>query len=272
MSKKLSLDELKELIDNAIICVKNMFQTLLNKSTEKDTKRASLLAYWIKDYVKYIAEEDYFDPTKLIRYKRGDILQVEFGYRIGRELGGRHYAVVIDVKNDLKSDTITVIPLTSLKASYKTNRFNCLLDNGIYELYSENVKRKINKIEVKVDEMKSQAESKLDDCVKGIISLDEYKKFTASQSKVSRELKIQTATIRKHLNAMGKLKPGTVANVGQITTISKKRIVNPVINTNSLYNVRLTQSDLDKINDTLKKLYTFDKNISWRTAYNMLYC
>lgn len=82
MSKVLTLDELKELIENAIISIKSMFQTLLNRNTEKDKKRASLLAYWLKDYSKYITEEDEFDPKKLIRYKRGDILQVEFGYRI----------------------------------------------------------------------------------------------------------------------------------------------------------------------------------------------
>ena len=130
MSKILTLDELKELIENAIISIKSMFQTLLNRNTEKDKKRASLLAYWLKDYSKYITEEDEFDPKKLIRYKRGDILQVEFGYRIGRELGGRHYAVVMDVKNDLYSDTITVIPLISLKDSYKPNRFNYILEKG----------------------------------------------------------------------------------------------------------------------------------------------
>lgn len=262
MSKVLTLDELKELIENAIISIKSMFQTLLNRNTEKDKKRASLLAYWLKDYSKYITEEDEFDPKKLLRYKRGDILQVEFGYRIGRELGGRHYAVVMDVKNDLYSDTITVIPLISLKDSYKPNRYNYILEKGIYELYSENVERKFDKTKLQIDKMSKLADSKLEDCTNGVITIDEYKKFLSSQGKVSRELNLQIATIGKHLNAMDKLKPGTVANIGQITTISKKRIVNPIRNTNSLYNVRLSASDLDEINEKLKKLYTFEKNNS----------
>ncbi|WP_462269059.1 type II toxin-antitoxin system PemK/MazF family toxin [Ruminococcus bromii] len=262
MSKLLTLDELKVLIENAVISIKNMFQALLSRNTDKDNKRVSLLAYWLKDYSKYITEEDEFDPKKLIRYKRGDVLQVEFGYRIGRELGGRHYAVVIDVKNDFYSDTITVIPLISLKTSYKANRFSCILDKGIYELYSENVKRKIDKTKLRIDEMSKLSESKLEDCANGVITFDEYKKFLSSQGKVSQELNLQIATISKHLKAMDKLKPGTVANIGQITTISKKRIVNPVMKTHSLYGVRLAQSDLDKINEKLKALYTFEKNNS----------
>lgn len=110
--------------------------------------------------------------------------------------------------------------------------------------------------------MSKLADSKLEDCTNGVITIDEYKKFLSSQGKVSRELNLQIATIGKHLNAMDKLKPGTVANIGQITTISKKRIVNPIRNTNSLYNVRLSASDLDEINEKLKKLYTFEKNNS----------
>ena len=272
MSKQLTLDELKSLIENAVNSIKNMFKVLLDRKTPKDFKRASLLAYWIKDYSNYITSEDSFNPSKLIKYKRGDILQVEFGYRIGRELGGRHYAVVVDVKNDLHSDTITVIPLTSFKVSYKPSRFKYVLDKGIYELYSENVSRKITKIENKTLSMKAKADSKLDDVSKGIISLDEYKKFLSSQNKFHNEMNVQIATISRHINKMDKLKPGTIANIGQITTISKKRIIDPVIKTNSLYGVRVSNSDLDAINNKIKNLFTFEKNNSWRKAYNMLYC
>lgn len=260
MSKQLTLDELKSLIENAVNSIKNMFKVLLDRKTPKDFKRASLLAYWIKDYSNYITTEDSFNPTKLIRYKRGDIIQVEFGYRIGRELGGRHYAVVVDVKNDLRSDTITVIPLTSFKVSYKPSRFTYVLNDGIYELFTENVKRKIKEIEGKTIAMKSQADRKLDDASKGIISLDEYKRFLSSQNKFHNEMNVQIATISRHINTIDKLKPGTVANIGQITTISKKRIINPVIKTNSLYGVKISNSDLDVINDKIKSLFTFEKN------------
>ncbi len=262
MSKHLTLEELKELIENSISSIKNMFKILLDRNTPKDTKRASLLAYWIKDYSNYITDEDSFNPTKLIKYKRGDVLQVEFGYRIGRELGGRHYAVVVDVKNDLHSDTITVIPLTSFKITYKPNRFTYILDKGIYELYSKNVEKRIAEIEDKIQLIQSDSDEKLNGFTKGEMSLEEYKKFLASQNKLKNELNVQIATISRHINTMDKLKPGTVVNIGQITTISKKRIINPVIKTNSLYGVRIATSDLDVLNEKIKILFTFEKNNS----------
>lgn len=68
-----------------------------------------------KDYVKYISFEDKFKPTRNISYKRGNIIKVNFGFNIGSEQGGLHYAVVLDKKNDHHSPVITVIPLTSVK-------------------------------------------------------------------------------------------------------------------------------------------------------------
>ena len=52
---------------------------------------------------------------KFKRYKRGDVIKVNFGHRIGREHGGLHYAIVLDVKNPLQSNLLTVVPLTSVK-------------------------------------------------------------------------------------------------------------------------------------------------------------
>lgn len=79
-----------------------------------DSKHGKILAYWIRDYVRFLEKEKTFDPQKLIRYKRGAIVKVHLGYRIGSEEGGLHYAVVID-DNPQKSHVATIIPLTSRK-------------------------------------------------------------------------------------------------------------------------------------------------------------
>ena len=47
-------------------------------------------------------------------YKRGDIVFAHFGYNIGSELGGKHYAVVVENDNNNASKTVVVVPISSI--------------------------------------------------------------------------------------------------------------------------------------------------------------
>ena len=55
----------------------------------------------------------------LRRYKRGEIVKVHLGFNVGSEEGGLHYAVVLDKNNAKSSPVITIIPLTSVKTTYR---------------------------------------------------------------------------------------------------------------------------------------------------------
>ena len=48
-----------------------------------------------------------------MRYNRGNVLRVNFGFNVGKELGGLHLALVLDNDNKRNADVITVIPLSS---------------------------------------------------------------------------------------------------------------------------------------------------------------
>ena len=91
--------------------------SLLDKYIENENisylKKADLISYWLEEFSKYIEQEEDFDPGRIIRYKRGNVIRVNFGFRVGAEFGGLHYAVVIENKNDHKSKVITVVPLSS---------------------------------------------------------------------------------------------------------------------------------------------------------------
>ena len=80
---------------------------------------------------KCLRSEKDFNPTNLKTYKRGDIIKVNLGFNIGSELGGLHYCVVIDKKNNRNSPVITVIPLSSQKTD-KINKNSIMLGNEIY--------------------------------------------------------------------------------------------------------------------------------------------
>ena len=87
---------------------------LLDEYISTSDKRAGLLSYWIADYVKLLRKEEHVKSYGI--FKRGSVVKVHFGYRIGHEEGGLHYAVVVSNYDFKYAGTLTVIPLTSLKS------------------------------------------------------------------------------------------------------------------------------------------------------------
>ena len=48
----------------------------INSNDSKKLKKADLISYWIETYSSYIEHEASFDYQKIMRYTRGDIIQV----------------------------------------------------------------------------------------------------------------------------------------------------------------------------------------------------
>lgn len=96
----------------------NKLDTLLVEWSEIENKykNSVLITYWLDDYESFLRSEDKFRKQKRYqKYQRGQVLFVNFGYRVGSELGGNHYAVVLDKYDNYSSNTLTVIPLKSKK-------------------------------------------------------------------------------------------------------------------------------------------------------------
>lgn len=245
MSNKLTKEELNKLVSSSIEKMTEFIDEL--KSDEKDThscKRAGLIAYWLIEYVKMLRQEKKFDSRKLLKYNRGDIVCVNFGYRIGSELGGRHFAVVLDNYNSLNSGVITVLPLTSKKDKHDSIRscFCYELQHGLYELHSDKLAALTDKCSTEInailDEIETSAEEQFDALTNRIKAVN---------------AKLSEAKILK--SSLEKLKDGTIVNFGQLTTISKLRILNPKKASDSLNKIKLRPEDLDKINEQLQYLY-----------------
>lgn len=88
MSRKMSLEELADHCGRAVSSLGALLADFSASGIDKMAKRAMLISYWVGTYTKYLREEDSFSPQSVFRLKRGAIVRVEFGYRIGRELGG----------------------------------------------------------------------------------------------------------------------------------------------------------------------------------------
>ena len=100
---------------SAIRALNKQLEYYINDPSGNHLKKANLISYWLKDYVRMINYEEKFNPTRNIAYKRGNIIKLNFGFNIGSEYGGLHYAVVLDKHNAHNSPVVTVVPLTSIK-------------------------------------------------------------------------------------------------------------------------------------------------------------
>lgn len=84
-------------------------------------KQQFILDKWLNQWSQYLREEKVFNPQKLRYYKRGEIVLVDFGYNVGCELGGIHYAIVIENNNNNASGQVVVIPISSLETNADKN-------------------------------------------------------------------------------------------------------------------------------------------------------
>ncbi|WP_414733455.1 type II toxin-antitoxin system PemK/MazF family toxin [Acetobacterium carbinolicum] len=263
-----SKKELREHKDAAIKKLDFVLESIINSN---NPSKADKLCYWIKTYANFINYEQRFDPKKLRRYKRGEIIKIDLGFRVGSEEGGLHYAIVLDKDNNLSSPTLTVIPLTSHKKTKEPYQFRdseVFLDNELFnslnlklseekrlsEYKTKTLLENLTLFETSLEKVSSQISfEKIDGIFKDEIvkmqnKLDEVKKHDILISKIEREI--------------GRMKLGSIALINQITTISKIRVYDPKTNDDVLSRVKLSNDKLNLIDDCVKKLFTnIDKTI-----------
>ena len=234
------IDEVKQNKASATKKLNNFFNELEKNNPSKLNK----ICYWINDYVNYLKREDNFHPETLIRYKRGDIIKVNFGFRVGAEFGGLHYCIVLDNDNSPKAQTITVLPLSSLKDGvdiHKLPRDRIYLGNEL----SDQIIDKADKLIDKWEENRQKANQAFNN---KNISSEELNKIS------SEARQIQDTALKFH-NEFKKIKHGSIGIVGQITTISKMRIYDPKHTRHVLSGVRLSSEKLDLVDNKIKELY-----------------
>lgn len=74
---------------------------------DMDEKRGRSFLLWMEQQNRYLEWEIGFDPTRLKRYRRGDVVHIHFGFNIGSEHGGPHWGVILD--DNKKSNPTAVV-------------------------------------------------------------------------------------------------------------------------------------------------------------------
>lgn len=210
--------------------------TSFNKHIElMEFKKSHLLSYWVEDFSEYHDGEKTFSPKSLKHFKRGDIIKVNLGFNIGKELGGLHYCVVINNNDNFNSYNLNVIPLSSAKENKDYNAKTCIdLKDELYNLllYKYNHEMAI--------------------VVKLMGNPEHLRNLEADEiSKISNRLNL----LKKLQNELEKMKQGSIAYVHQITTISKQRIFKTPI----LSGIKLSSHSLDLIDNKIMELFTKNK-------------
>lgn len=220
--KENTIDNLKEYLDETI---------------DEDQKRCANLTYWIKSYTNYLKFETRFNPNRLPVYKYGSVIDVNLGFNVGDEFGGKHYCVVLNKHDNKKNQLLTVIPLSSMKPGMtkaKLNKSEVYLGSSLYDILTTKIQTEIN-------------------LYKKILSNEsEY----LQTSKINRDkLKQDIAKSKNRLNKIDKLKSGSYARCSQITTISKMRIFDPKNLNDALIDIQLPKDNMKDISEKLQKLY-----------------
>lgn len=281
MSKEFSKEDVIQNKKEAIKSLNKLLEVYINDSSITHLKKAHLISYWLKDYVRFIGFEEKFDPTKNIAYKRGDIIKLNFGFNIGSEYGGLHYGIVLDNKNDHHSPVVTVIPLTSIKETKPIHDNSVELGNEIYRLLKlkyDTISKSLKDEETEISEMIALfrtfvdlAEATLDETGKCEAGSEDYnqklidvRKYLDGANKLEKMWKnkenhniLEQEYLSKIGEEISRMKEGSIALVNQITTISKIRIFDPRNLKGVLAGVSLSEESMEKINQKMKELYIF---------------
>lgn len=235
MSKEVTIDEIKKHKSNAI----KSLQSTIDQFANVDISKANKFCYWLEDYSKFLNYEKNFTPKKLIRYKRGEIIKAHLGFNIGSEEGGLHYCIVLDKNNKLSSPVLTVIPLTSVKDTNKKLRTGEIyIGNEIYVAIRDKINKNYEWISNEIN----------------ILENKQKNSETVSKDDINyiRKRLEEALHMQDEFNAM---KQGSIALIGQITTISKIRIYTPKAKYDTLSNIKVSSTTLDKIDNEIKKLF-----------------
>ena len=279
MSLPLDKDYVIKHKKHAIRELNNLFEYYINEPTGKYLKKANLLSYWFETYVKYIREEEVYNPKKQIRYNRGDVIKVNFGFNVGKEYGGLHYAIVLDKNNHLSANVVTVVPLTS-GTEAETYQTDVFLGSELYSKLDVRHAQMIKKANQELMECKQLNESmeSTNSLIKELIAKDSAATTDEASDEIAATLSDNLsvlATTRNEFNKkveqayqdvkfleksrqeIAKLKSGSIALIGQITTIDKSRIYTPRKSTDVLFGIQFPDEKMNTINEAIKAKLIF---------------
>ena len=152
----------------------------LQRMNDEENKRSDKIAQWIENWVKYLKIEQVFNPRSIQALKRGSIVYADFGFNVGREYGGLHYAIVLNKIDARSNHLLHVLPLTSVKETTDISNlkyFQLPIGNEVFQLLSNKALKKVRELSELYDRF-SKKDGELREKVVMVESLIEDNKKT----------------------------------------------------------------------------------------------
>ena len=230
-------------IDSAIINYKKIAQTPANS-------KLAQLPFWLYKESTILLNENNGKKRKVLKLKRGTIVVVDFGVRIGSEISNPHFAIVLTKNDTPYQKNITVLPLSS-----KNTRYNYPLKHLIYDEFIKHINQEIinfkkeystiadELIDTGIDKVINKQQNGKHLSKKDIELLNKYNKYTEVLNNIKKEIQ----ACKKVISFYKAHDKDTYACINQITTISKERIYAPINKYDIVGTAKCSNALLDEI-------------------------
>ncbi len=188
------------------------------------------------------------ESKKFKYYRRGQIIQVKFEPQTGYEIKGIHYAIVVTKRDQPYIGTLTVVPLTSKSGNHLMPIGSCISDSVFLELLREKnyyydlllkAKMQTERIQKAGSVLEATTQDELNQIERDLKAyLDNIKYFDDLENKYKN------------------IKKSSYANIYQITTIDKSKIVNPMNHLDPIKRIKAPDSVMDKIDKGIIEAFT----------------
>lgn len=166
---------------------------------------------------------------KFERYKRGQIVMVNFSPSMGSETKNNHLAIVLNKNDSPNNGVLTVVPLSSKQKPYYLDLGN-ILEQQVY-----------SKLKIIADLIQLETSKLLDDDMSSI----DINSVQNNINEYNRLVKIYSSMNKK-----------SYAMVQNITTISKLRVLKPINKYDPIKTIVAGNEALTLIDDKIKQLFT----------------
>lgn len=171
------------------------------------------------------------EQMKYQRYKRGQIVLVDFTPSMGSEMRGKHFAIILTKKDSPNSGVVTVVPLSSKHKNYYLDIGN-IVQKQIYPQLI-NISNNLLVVLENIDATNTNEEN--------------INEINAVSKNVKEFMNVSNMYIKKDKRSY--------ALVQNITTISKMRIKKPVNKYDPLKGLIADSLILDLIDNKIKELF-----------------
>lgn len=169
---------------------------------------------------------------KFIKYKRGQLILVNFSPSIGSEMHGKHFAIVLTKHDSANNGVLTVVPLSSKYKHY-------YLDLG--NLVNKYFLPRIDEEQAKLAELMNE--------IMANFELDNN--YVDKEKNIVRKTINNLLDIEKLLEIYNNKSKNSYALTQNITTISKYRIMKPLSKYDPIKKLIVEDDILDKIDNAL---------------------